>query len=123
TMFEARLKGGDRQATTLAIVATNARLSKREVHRLGVMAQGGLVRALYPAHSPLDGDSVFSVATGHVPLSDPVYGLSELGIAPANVLARAIARGVYEAAAAPSNYRGPPAYRTRFPEIFARRGG
>ncbi len=95
-MFEARLKGGNRQATTLAIVATNARLSKREVHRLGVMAQGGLVRALYPAHSPLDGDAVFSVATGDVELSDPVYGLSALGIAAGNVLARAIARGVYE---------------------------
>ncbi len=77
SMFEARLKGGNRQATTLAIVATNAQLSKREVHRLGVMAQGGLVRALYPAHSPLDGDTVFSVATGDVPLNGP--GLWALG--------------------------------------------
>jgi L-aminopeptidase/D-esterase-like protein len=116
SMFEARLKGGNRQATTLAIVATNAKLSKREVHRLGVMAQGGLVRGLYPAHSPLDGDAVFSVATGDVPLSDPVYGLSMLGISAANVLARAIARGVYEAAPTPSNWSGPQAHRTVFPE-------
>lgn len=118
--LEARLKGANRQATTLAIVATNARLSKREAHRLGVMAQGGLVRALYPAHSPLDGDAVFSVATGDVPLTDPIYGLAVLGIAAANVLARAIARGVYEAAPAPPSWRGPPAYRTRFPELFKR---
>ena len=87
-----------------------------EVHRLGVMAQGGLVRGLYPAHSPLDGDAVFSVATGDVPLSDPVYGLSILGISAANVLARAIARGVYEAAPTPSNWSGPQAHRTVFPE-------
>jgi D-aminopeptidase len=123
SMFEARLKGGNRQATTLAIVATNAQLTKREVHRLGVMAQGGLVRALYPAHSPLDGDTVFTVATGDVPVTDPVYGLSVLGIAAGNVLARAIARGVYEAAPAPTSWRGPPAYRTRFPEVLARRSG
>ena len=121
SMFEARLKGGDRQATTLAIIATNARLSKREVHRLGIMAQGGLVRALYPAHSPLDGDAVFSVATGDVEVSDPVYGLSLLGIAAGNVLARAIARGVYEAAPAPASWRGPPAHCTLFPEAHSGR--
>ncbi len=121
SMFEARLKGGNRQATTLAIVATNARLTKREVHRLGIMAQGGLVRALYPAHSPLDGDAVFSVATGDVAISDPVYGLSLLGIAAANVLARAIARGVYEAAPAPASWRGPPAHCTLFPEAHSGR--
>lgn len=120
-MFEARLKGGNRQATTLAIVATNARLGKREVHRLGIMAQGGLVRALYPAHSPLDGDAVFSVATGDVEVSDPVYGLSLLGIAAGNVLARAIARGVYDAAPAPASWRGPPAHCTRFPEAHSGR--
>jgi hypothetical protein len=59
---------------------------------------------------------VFSVATGDVEVGDPVYGLSLLGIAAGNVLARAIARGVYEAAPAPASWRGPPAHCTRFPE-------
>ena len=59
------------------------------------MAQNGLARAIYPVHTPLDGDMVFAAATGDKPLADPVFALSELGMLAANVLARAIARGVY----------------------------
>jgi L-aminopeptidase/D-esterase-like protein len=109
-----RLKGGPGEATTIAVVATNAQLSKRQTYRLAVMAQTGLARALYPVHTPLDGDAVFAVATGGVALADPIRGLAELGSAAANVLARAVARGVYEAQAAPSNWVGPPAWCTRF---------
>ena len=98
-----RLKGGPGQATTIAIVATNARLTKPEVHRLAVMAQTGLARAIYPVHTPLDGDAVFAAATGDVALADPIYGLAQLGAAAANVLARAVARGVYEAAPLPAS--------------------
>ena len=112
--LDVRLKGGPGQATTIAIVATNARLTKPEVHRLAVMAQTGLARAIYPVHTPLDGDAVFAAATGEVALADPIYGLAQLGAAAANVLARAVARGIYEAAAAPGFWTGPPAYRTRF---------
>jgi L-aminopeptidase/D-esterase-like protein len=65
------------------------------------MAQSGLSRAIYPVHTPLDGDVVFAAAMGDKPLPDPVYALSELGMLAANVLARAIARGIYEAAALP----------------------
>src|SRR6185295_17536093 len=54
--LDVRLKGGPGQATTIAIVATNAWLTKPEVHRLAVMAQTGLARAIYPVHTPLDGD-------------------------------------------------------------------
>lgn len=111
---EVHLKGGPREATTLAIVATNALLSKREAHRLAVMAQGGLTRAIYPAHTPLDGDAVFALATGAIPLADPVRDLARLGAIAGNTLARAIARSVYEAAEAPSFWLGPPAHRTRF---------
>ncbi|MGZ5852241.1 MAG: P1 family peptidase, partial [Hyphomicrobium sp.] len=113
--LEPRLKGGPQEATTIAIVATNAKLSTREAHRLAVMAQTGLARAIYPVHTPLDGDVVFAVATGEVELDDPVLGLARLGTAAANVLARAVARGVYEAAPAPGYWAGPPAYRTLFP--------
>ena len=65
------------------------------------MAQTGLARAIYPVHTPLDGDVVFAAAMGEKPLPDPVLSLSELGMLAANVLARAIARGVYEATALP----------------------
>ena len=113
--LEPRLKGGSQEATTIAIVATNAKLSTREAHRLAVMAQTGLARAIYPVHTPLDGDVVFAAATGEVALDDPILGLAKLGSAAANVLARAVACGVYEAAPAPDYWAGAPAYRTLFP--------
>ena len=52
-------------------------------------------------HSPLDGDVVFAASTGRRPLADAVLGLTELGTLAANVVARAIARGVYAATALP----------------------
>lgn len=116
-----RLKGAARPvSTTIAIVATNARLTTREAHRLAVMAQTGLARAIYPVHTPLDGDTVFALATGAVPLRDPLNDLARLGATAANVLARAVARGVYEAAPAPNGWTGPPAYRQRFARSPAR---
>ncbi|UHC18815.1 P1 family peptidase [Methylobacterium currus] len=87
--------------TTIAVVATDARLAKAEARRLAVMAQDGLARAIVPAHTPLDGDLVFSAATGAVPLADPVGDLARLGDAAARVLARAVALGVYHARALP----------------------
>jgi len=78
-----------------------------------VMAQDGLARAIYPVHTPLDGDVVFSAATGGKELPDPYYGLAELGMVAANVMARAAARGVHEATALP--FTGAlPAWRDRF---------
>ncbi|HEX2012017.1 MAG TPA: P1 family peptidase, partial [Roseateles sp.] len=59
------------------------------------MAHDGLARAIYPAHTPLDGDIVFAASTGGRPLADPFHGLAELGTVASNVLARAVARGVY----------------------------
>ncbi len=118
--FPARaLPGG---ATTLAVVATDARLTKAQARRLAVTAQDGLARAIQPVHTPLDGDVVFAVATGAVPLADPVIDLARLGDAAAQVLARAVALGVHAAAslpghapAAPLALEGlPPAWRDRF---------
>lgn len=96
-----RTKGAPGAATTLAVIATDAKLSKAQCKRLAVMAQTGLARAIYPVHTPLDGDVVFAAAMGKKPLTDPVFALSELGMLAANVLARAIARGIYEATAQP----------------------
>ena len=63
--------------------------TKAQAKRLAVMAQSGLSRAIYPVHTPLDGDVVFAAGMGAKPLPDPVFSLSELGMVAANVLARA----------------------------------
>jgi L-aminopeptidase/D-esterase-like protein len=94
-----RSKGQAGQNTTLAVIATDAKLSKAQCKRLAVMAQTGMARAIYPVHTPLDGDIVFTAAMGDKALADPVFSLTELGMVAANVLARAVARGVYEATA------------------------
>jgi len=96
-----RAKGGPRQNTTIAVIATDAKLSKAQCNRLAVMAHDGFARAIYPVHTPLDGDAIFAAATGAKPLADPHFGLAELGMVAANVMARAIARGVYEATSLP----------------------
>jgi len=96
-----RSKGAPGENTTLAVVATDARLTKAQAKRLAVMAQSGLSRAIYPVHTPLDGDVVFAASMGAKPLPDPIFSLSELGTLAANVLARAVARGVYEATRLP----------------------
>ncbi len=62
--LDLRAKGLAPENTTLAVVATDATLSKAQCHRLAVMAQDGLARAIYPVHTPLDGDVVFAAATG-----------------------------------------------------------
>jgi D-aminopeptidase len=91
-------KGTARASTTLVVVATDAALTKAQAKRLAVMAQSGLSRAIYPVHTPLDGDVAFAVSTAQRPLGDPLLALTELGALAANVVARAIARGVFEAA-------------------------
>jgi D-aminopeptidase len=96
-----RSKGRPGESTTLVVVACDAALSKAEVKRLAIMAQDGLARAIRPVHTPLDGDVVFAAATGHRPLADPVAGLAELGTTAADVVARAVARAVYEAKSLP----------------------
>jgi len=108
-----RSKGALGENTTLAVVATDAKLTKAQAKRLAVMAQSGLSRAIYPVHTPLDGDVVFAAATGVMQLSDPVFALSELGMLAANVLARAIARGIFEASALPFP-NTLPSWRDRF---------
>jgi D-aminopeptidase len=99
--FDPLTKGSPRENTTLVVVATDAALTKAQAKRLAVMAQTGFSRAIYPVHTPLDGDVVFAASTGDKPLSDPLLGLTALGTIAANVVARAIARGVFTATALP----------------------
>jgi L-aminopeptidase/D-esterase-like protein len=115
-MLAIRLKGAAAanpvENTTLAVVVTDAILTKAQVKRLAMIAQTGFARAIYPVHAPLDGDVVFAAATGEKPI-DPLFGLTELGMVAANVTARAIARGIY--AATPLPFPGAlPAWKDRF---------
>ena len=110
----AALKGGPPgQNTTIAVVATDAILTKAQCKRIANAAHDGYARALRPAHTPLDGDLVFAAATGLRPLQDPAYGLAELAMAAADCLARAVARGVHAATALPFP-DAQPAWRDRF---------
>jgi D-aminopeptidase len=110
-----RTKHAVATSTTLVVVATDALLTKAQAQRLATMAQDGVARAVFPAHTPIDGDLVFAAATGHKPLIDPDFGLLRLGAAASQAVARAIARGVYEAAALA--FPGAlPAYRDKFPD-------
>jgi L-aminopeptidase/D-esterase-like protein len=107
-----RLKGSAGTATTIGLVATDAVLTKPQAKRLAIMADDGLARAVLPAHAPSDGDTVFAAATGRRPLADPRH-LTELGHAATLVMARAIARGVFEATTLPAAV-AQPAWRDRF---------
>lgn len=88
-------------ATTIAVLATDAVLTKAQAKRLAIQAHDGFARALWPAHTPLDGDLVFTLATGRRPLDEPLGDMVALGIAAGSVMARAIARGVYAARTKP----------------------
>jgi len=63
-----------------------------------VMAQDGLARSIRPVHTPQDGDTVFAIATGRHDLGADSLALGELGTLAADCLARAVARGVFQAA-------------------------
>lgn len=88
--------------TTIACVATDAVMTPAQAKRFAVMAQDGLSRAIRPVHAPFDGDVVFALSTGRRPLETPAEQIiARLGALVADTLARAVARGVYEAAAWP----------------------
>ncbi len=115
-MLTMQIKGGAAatavENTTLAVVVTDANLTKAQARRLAMIAQTGFARAIYPVHAPMDGDVVFAAATGERAI-DPLVGLTELGMVAANVVSRAIARGVYQASALPLP-DALPAWRDRF---------
>jgi L-aminopeptidase/D-esterase-like protein len=88
----------DARNTTIACVATDAILTPAQAKRVAVMAQDGFARAIRPVHAPFDGDVVFALSTGRKPLVEPDnFTVARLGALAADTLARAIARGVYEA--------------------------
>ena len=110
--------------TTIAVVATDAALSKAACHRVAVAAQNGLAHTIRPAHTPLDGDTVFVLATGAItvqPNPDTPTAMSPetslttaIGSAAAEVLARAVLVGVLAA----ESVAGIPTYREMLPGAF-----
>ncbi|AHB49771.1 peptidase T4 [Hyphomicrobium nitrativorans NL23] len=100
--------------TTIGVVATNAALTKAEARRIAIMAQDGLARAVRPIHSHVDGDTIFTLATGTAALpGDPLERLMQLmriGSIAADCVARAVARGVYAA----EDLGDMACYRTRY---------
>jgi L-aminopeptidase/D-esterase-like protein len=108
-----RRAGGN---TVLAVVATDARLTKPEAHRLAMAGHDGMARGIRPIHGMGDGDVVFSLATGTLDLPMDPRTLSELMAASADAVTRSVVHGVLAATGAP----GLPAYLERYPS--ARRG-
>ncbi len=92
--------------TTLAVVACNADLSTVECRRIAIMAQDGIARAVRPAHTPFDGDTVFALASGATPLGGPPGDtltrpahIARIGAAAADCLTRAIGRAIHHSEA------------------------
>lgn len=80
--------------STIGVVATDAALSKSDCYRLAVMAQAGLTRVIRPAHTPVDGDTIFALATG---ARERPAEVLRLGALAARAVERAILRAVREA--------------------------
>jgi D-aminopeptidase len=108
-----RLKRDELVNTNLAIVVTDARLSKAQMTRVAIMAEAGFALALRPAFAPMDGDVIFAATTGRAACEPTLRDLTEIGLMAAECVARSIARGVY--AATPLPYDGAlPSWRTRY---------
>jgi L-aminopeptidase/D-esterase-like protein len=90
--YNVRLDAGAN--TTIGVVATNAALDKAQAAKVAQMAHDGLARTINPVHSPMDGDTVFAVATGAV--TTPVSH-GAIGALAADVVAQAVLRAVMNA--------------------------
>lgn len=94
----AKASAQPRANTTIACIALDAALTPAEAKRVAQMASAGLARAIRPVFAPFDGDVVFVAATGQRPPPEPrAFALARFGALAADCLARAVARGVYEA--------------------------
>lgn len=90
--------------TTIGVIATDAVLSKAQCRRLAMSGHDGLARAIRPAHTMVDGDTLFALATGrHTAAPDVPAGLDALCAAAAHCVARAVVHGVLAASAVPGS--------------------
>ncbi len=102
--------------TTLGVIVTDIPLTKAQLKRVAIAAHDGLAIAIYPVHTPFDGDIVFALSTAEnhpaTPTADPVHQLKDIGAIATTTLARAIAMGVYKATAEPGDVL--PTWQDRF---------
>jgi len=97
--------GAPGENTTLAVVATDAVLTKPQAKKIAMMAHDGMARAIRPAHTMFDGDTIFCLATGQKELPEApgffiaprALSLNELGHAAANCMSRAIIHAILKA--------------------------
>ncbi|WP_300379913.1 P1 family peptidase [Henriciella sp.] len=95
---DAKMNPQPGQNTTIACIATDVILTPAQAQRVAQMALAGFSRAIRPVFAPFDGDALFVLSTGKVALEEPTpIQLTRMGELAASTLARAIARGVYEA--------------------------
>jgi L-aminopeptidase/D-esterase-like protein len=104
TIGKAILKLSNFNNTVIGVVATNAKLSKEEINKVAQMAQDGIAMTIRPAHTMLDGDTIFTLATG-----EHKEDVNLVGALAAQVFARAIVRAVISATPA----GGLPAYQNQ----------
>lgn len=83
--------------TTLGVVGTDAVLTKVQANRLATVAHDGLARAINPVHTMSDGDTLFALATGRMPLGEGTPGMTTLGLMAAEAVARATVRAAWAA--------------------------
>lgn len=98
------LPGGPLRSGTNAVIATNVQLTKSQATQIAHMAGGGIARAISPAHTAGDGDTVFALGTARVPMSglgDESEVVTQIGTAAANVVSRAIAHALLAARSTP----------------------
>ena len=98
--------------TTIAIIATDAALTKAQCQRLAVAAHDGMARAIIPSHTLFDGDLVFAASTGKKAMADAHHDQMMLGHAAALALTRAIGRAIWEAT--PQNGDLLPTFRQKY---------
>jgi L-aminopeptidase/D-esterase-like protein len=91
-----RLQAG--MATTIGVVATDALLDKAQCRKLAGMAHDGLARCINPIHTPMDGDTLFALATG---ASGKAGNLTLIGMLAAEATARAVISAIHHATGLP----------------------
>ncbi|RVW03668.1 P1 family peptidase [Rhodococcus spongiicola] len=122
-------KGLEVLNTTIGVVATDANLSKASCRRVAVAGHDGMARAIRPVHSPLDGDTIFALATGthEVPSPDgvPSAFAAELPLLDAVCTAAAscVQRAIVDAILSAVTVAGVPSYRDVFPSAFGGASG
>lgn len=100
-----RETAGSLANTTIGVVAVSAALTKAQCTKIAQMAQDGLARAIRPAHTMFDGDTIFCISTGNHPLNvsqgffpaPMAAAINEIGVAAADCVSRAIIRAILEA--------------------------